>query len=362
MKKCIALTLAFLMLAALLTACGEKAPAATASTPAPAAPAGTEYKWDFAMKNNAIDDLKADCDQKGEVVTLEYDTPAYAVNDLLGVEETLHKRMNVYLPYGYDEAKQYNVLYLLHGTKGEADGPMEDFWMVQWGSDTLNVLDNMIKNGLCEPLIVVCPTYYSEVEGCELGDEQAKALSEKLNDNYIYAAESEDGGELDNPQNIWPVYFGQELRNNIIPAVESAYSTFAQGDISEENLIATRDHRAFAGLSRGSMTVARSGLTDNADIISYFGNYSGMWQKFDVFKTALTETYKDYPIGFWYNGNGKIDFAKKDHDAFMEQVKNEMTDTFTDGENFAYVILKDGGHMYKSWIADLYNSLLVFFH
>ena len=54
--------------------------------------------------------------------------------------------------------------------------------------------------------------------------------------------------------------------------------------------------------------------------------------------------------------------AKDNHDAFMEQVKAEMADTFVDGENYAYVILKDGAHMYKSWVVDLYNSLLVFFH
>ena len=338
-----------------LSGCGNKAPEPQVS------PAATEYKWEFAMKNTGIDELKTECDQKGSVVSLEYDTPAYAVNDLLGLNETIHKKMSVYLPYNYDESQTYNVLYLLHGTEGDADGPMEDFWLVQWGSETLNVLDNMIKNGLCDPLIVVCPTYYSRVDGHELGDNEAKALAEKRSDSYIYTSEAEDGGEVDNPQNIWPVYFGQELRNNIIPTVESTYSTYARKDVSESNLVATRDHRAFAGLSRGSMTVARSGLTDNADIFAYFGNYSGIWQELDTFKTALTQDYKDYPIKFWYNGNGKMDFAKPNHDEFMDKVKAEMPDTFTDGENFAYVVLKDGAHIYKSWLVDLYNSLLVFY-
>ena len=358
MKKTVALLLCALLFAALLAGCGEQP--APAPTPAPAAPTPA-YPWDFAMKNGSIDALKVECDQPGEVVTLEYDTPAYAVNDLLGLNETLHKSLTVYLPYGYDAAKPYNVLYLLHGTKGEADGPMEQFWLVQWGKETCAVLDNMIKNGLCEPLIVVCPNYYSPVEGHTLGDAEAKALSEKLGDDILFADKAEDGGELDNPQNIWPVYFGQELRNNIIPAVESVYSSYAQGDVSEANLIATREHRAFAGLSRGSMTVARSGLTDNADIFAYFGNFSGIWQQFAPFKTALTETFRDYPIRFWFNGNGKIDFAKENHEAFLAQVQAEMPDTFRDGENFAYVVLKDGAHMYKSWVVDLYNALLVFF-
>ena len=359
MKKILALILCLLAFGALLAGCGNSAPAAA---PTPAAPAAVEYKWDFAMKNAGIDALKAECDQKGQVVVLEYDAPAYAVNDLLGLNETVHKKMTVYLPYGYDSAKEYNVLYLLHGTKGDGDGPMEEFWLVQWGSETLNVLDNMIKNGLCEPMIVVCPNYYSYVDGHELTEDDAKALADKLGDQYIYSETAEDGGTPDNPQNIWPVYFGRELRSDIIPLVESTYSTYAKGDVSEANLIATREHRAFAGLSRGSMTVARAGLTENADIIAWFGNFSGMWQEFAPFKTALTETFKDYPIRFWYNGNGKVDFAKDNHDAFLEQVKAEMSDVFVDGENYAYVILKDGAHMYKSWVVDLYNSLLVFFH
>ena len=356
MKKILAAGLSALMLGALLTGCGTQTASPSPSTPATAA-AATEYAWDFAKKNNAIDDLKTPCDQQGTVVTLEYDTPAYAVNDLLGVDVTLHKALNIYLPYGYDETKQYNILYLLHGTEGDTDGPMEEFWLKQWGAQTLPVLDNMIKNGLCEPLIVVTPTYYSRVEGYPLGGSEAEALAEKLNDSYI-AGEGE-GDERE--QNIWPEYFGQELRNNIIPAVESQYLTYANKDTSEESLIASRDHRAFAGLSRGAMAVCRSGLTQNADIISWFGSYSGVWQEFDRFKGAMEGQFKDYDINFWYNGNGKGDFALENHEEFRDMTLEQLGDKFVDGENYAFVTLRDGGHMCMSWIVDLYNSLLVFF-
>ena len=357
MKKIFALALCILF-ALTLFACGTKEASPAQPTAAPAA----TYKWDFGKKNDAVNDIKnTPASQQGTIEEITYETPAYAVNDLLGADVTLTKTATVYLPYGYDESKQYNVLYLLHGTKGEADGPMEEFWLKQWGDTTRNVLDHMIESGLCDPVIVVCPNYYSYADGYELGNEQAKALSEKLNDSYIYADHAEDGGELDNPQNIWPVYFGKELRSNLIPAVEAKYSTFAGKDVSEANLIATREHRGFAGLSRGSMTVMRSGLCENADIIAYFGNFSGIWQEFDAFKTAMNDTFKEYPIKFWYNGNGKADFAKADHDAFLDKVKAELGDKFTDGENFAYVILRDGGHMYYSWLVDLYNSLLVFY-
>ena len=208
-QKPIALAMSALMLAGVLAGCGQGSGAQATPAPTPAAAATTEYQWDFGTKNNSIDDLKQPCDQQGTVVELEYDTPAYAVNDLLGLDETLHKKVCVYLPYGYDESKQYNILYLLHGTEGDTDGPMEEFWLKQWGDQTLPVLDNMIAQGLCDPVIVVTPTYYSRVEDHPLGEAEAKALAEKLGDSYI-GSEGE-GDELE--QNIWPEYFGQELRN-----------------------------------------------------------------------------------------------------------------------------------------------------
>lgn len=349
--------------AAALAACGSSSagsqpPAASATAQQPAA---AEYPWPFGKDKQAIEALKKECDQKGTVVELEYDTPAYAINELFGVEETLHKTATVYLPYGYDAAGQYNVLYLLHGTVGENDGPMERFWLEQWGKYTLPVLDNMIAQGLCEPVIVVCPNYYSPVEGYEVTDEMMKALSEQRNDSYLHSDTAEDGGTPDNPQNLWPVFFGQELRNAIIPAAEAAFATYAAGDVSEENLIATRDHRAMAGLSRGSMTVTRGGMMTNLDMISYFGNFSGIWAEPDQFKAVLEGEFAQYPVNFWFNGNGRGDFALDNHKAFVEQALAEMGDRFTDGVNYAFVSQKDGAHMYNSWIVDLYDALLVFF-
>ena len=143
--------------------------------------------------------------------------------------------------------------------------------------------------------------------------------------------------------------------------MEGKFSTYAGGDTGEESLIASRDHRAFAGLSRGSMTVCRSGLTQNADIIAWFGSYSGAWQEFDAMKEALEGEFAAYPIRFWYNGNGVGDFALPNHEEFRDLTLEQMGDRFVDGENYAFVTLTDGAHRYESWIADLYNSLLVFF-
>ena len=51
------------------------------------------------------------------------------------------KYANVYLPYGYDESKQYNIFYLMHGG-GENENTI-------FSSDVKlnNILDHMIMNG-----------------------------------------------------------------------------------------------------------------------------------------------------------------------------------------------------------------------
>ena len=69
-------------------------------------------KSDDAFKKNY---KTKECDEQGTIVAMEYDTPAYMFNELLGVNEMLHKKLYVYLPYGYDPATQYNILYLMHG-------------------------------------------------------------------------------------------------------------------------------------------------------------------------------------------------------------------------------------------------------
>lgn len=75
-------------------------------------------------------------------------------------------------------------------------------------------------------MIVVCPTYNNESD-TESSD---YSLALELTDNYH-----------------------NELINDLIPAVESTYSTYA-ADTTPDGLRESRDHRAFCGFSMGSVT------------------------------------------------------------------------------------------------------------
>lgn len=169
--------------------------------------------------------INSESEYPGTLVELEYDT--YESMTYEEQETVLHKRAIVYLPYGYSEDAQYNVFYLMHGG---------------WSDETTylgtpehpNVFKNILDNGIAEgkilPMIVVCPTYNNESDT----DSSDYSLALELTDNYH-----------------------NELINDLIPAVESTYSTYA-ADTTPDGLRESRDHRAFCGFSMGSVTTWRT--------------------------------------------------------------------------------------------------------
>ncbi|MDO4852502.1 MAG: alpha/beta hydrolase-fold protein [Clostridia bacterium] len=299
------------------------------------------YETEFILRGRVTESLKAAPEKVGTIEELTYTTHSYYLESLPeneGKEIVLEKTALVYLPSGYDASKTYNVMYLLHGT-----GEDEKCWLTFKGKDVVNVMENMAAQGLCDPVIIVTPTWYSP--------------------ETHYASQEEYNNDP-NPDG-WTSKFAAELRNDLIPAVEAKYATYAKGDTSSENLIATRDHRAFCGVSRGSMTVMKSGMMQNVDYIANFGNFSGVWTEVSELKEALTNTeFASYPIHFWYNGTGDADTvggANESHPAFYKQAMTELSDKFTDGMNAVMIIKKSSGHDYNAWLADFYNAMLRFY-
>ena len=351
MKKHLGKRLSALLLAALMVL----SLAASAAESAYTAP---EYPWSFIKKlpKKAAKYLE-EVEHHGTVERLTYTTHSYALeavaagsyvkaaddNDttpaidreaLCGSETefVMEKELYVYLPYGYDPARKYNVVYALHGTDAHAD-----YWVGESATakSAIKMYDYMIDKGECGPCIVVSPTYYSIPE-----------------DKMDLFPDYWDGDAL---ANVWPMYFWMEMRNEIIPLIDSTYSTYA----AEAD---ARDHRAFCGLSRGSMTTVNSIMMHCLDQFAYFGDFSGIWCDFDAFRATLESgEYKDLDIKFWYNGNGTTDFALENHEAFRDRCLTEMPDRFRDGDNYAWICFKGGSHAYNCWLPHLYNSMLVFF-
>lgn len=295
-----------------------------------------------------------ECALNGTLEEVTYTTHAYMLEESFGETDLMvDKFMYVYLPHGYDPEKQYNVLYLLHGS-GETAG----YWFGQdeyqgavfpyingakKGNITVQVLDNMIAQGLCEPLIVVTPSYYSYVEGYEIPDDKT---ADRM---------------------LWIDHFYMELENDIIPLIESRYSTYAQknadGSVSRESLVASRDHRGIAGLSMGSQAAFMTSLVYLPDFFGNIGLFSGpiTADAGEAISVLNSETFSELEFQFLFSGQGQMDFVHEQALTITDELVGVLNDRFIDGTNYAMVDTTWGEHTYKLWITCLINCLLVFY-
>ena len=137
----------------------------------------------------------------------------------------------VYLPEGYTTSKEdYPVLYLLHGSGDDETG-----WMTKGKAKA--ILDSLITNQLCPPMIVVMPNGYLEQTG------------------RYYAPESR----------LWMESTFEENFSNLIAWTEANYRT-----------IADKQHRAIAGLSMGGFHTMHTAALLN-QTFDYVGIFSALY-------------------------------------------------------------------------------------
>ena len=258
--------------------------------------------------------INSESEYPGTLVELEYDT--YESMTYEEQETVLRKRAIVYLPYGYTEDTQYNVLYLMHGG---------------WSDETTylgtpehpNVFKNILDNGIAEgkilPMIVVCPTYNNESDT----DSSDYSLALELTDNYH-----------------------NELINDLIPAVESTYSTYA-ADTTPDGLRESRDHRAFCGFSMGSVTTWRT-FQYCLDYFRYFMPSSGsLTTDGDYMASIVRDSGHDWDDFFIFAASGTDDFAYSSFKAQIEAMADVSDGTFryadNEREGNLYFLEQEGG-------------------
>lgn len=250
--------------------------------------------------------------QQGTLNKLTYDTwESFSYEQK---SNKITKEAWVYLPYGYTDEEEYNVFYLSHGgwsnettLMGTDDNP----------KSFKNVIDNAIQDGNIKPLIIVLPTYNN--------------TSENDSSDYSLAI------QLTNQ-------FHNELVNDLIPAVESKYSTYAK-DTTPQGLKESRDHRGFGGFSMGSvnkwntfrycldyfryfMPMSGSYTTDGeymADLVRQQG-YSA--QDFFIFAASGTDdfaysAFKAQIMAMANNSGGMFKLAKNESEGNMSFLERE---------------------------------------
>ena len=275
----------------------------------------------------------------GSVVNFTYETRNHKNDN----GKVYQKSALVYLPACYDEndtETEYNVLYLMHGG---GDSPKWFLGGEGLKSRFTRMLDHMIFTGEIEPMIVCAVSYYEEYNG--------DATQNCLNFHY-------------------------ELMNDVIPAFETTYNTYAE-DVTPAGLAASRTHRAFGGFSMGAVTTW-SVFENCLDSFAYFMPMSGdCWalgmtagnsrakQTAEHLADKVAESGKTAEEFIIYSGCGTSDSANPNLTPQINAMK-QLTDTFILCENFAngnlYQCIVPGGHDINSVNQVLYSGVPNLFH
>lgn len=266
----------------------------------------------------------------GTLVDLNYSTyESFSYQDKTRV---LKKRAVVYLPYNYNEKEKYNVVYLMHGG---------------WSNETTylgtpdrphpfkNVLDHALADKKMTPMIVVCPTYNN--------------LSEKDSSDYNLAIELTNN-------------YHHELVNDLMPAVAETFHTYSK-DGSKASLKESRDHRAFIGLSMGSVATWRT-FQYCLDYFRYFMPSSGSITNNGSLLAEMVRrqkhTWQDF---FIFAASGTDDFAFASFTNQIMAMKDEKSGIFkyannSEDGNLYYLIQEGNEHNLEAAIQYFYNGMI----
>lgn len=244
----------------------------------------------------------------------------------------LDKTAYVYLPYGYSKDRPYDVFYLMHGGWSDETtylGTPENPNVLK------NVIDHAIQDKKMEPMIVVCPTYNNESPD----DSSDYSLALRLIDNYH-----------------------NELVNDLLPAIEGKYSTYAE-ETSVEELKASRDHRAFAGFSMDSVATWHT-FQYCLDYFRYFLPSSGNLTSDGAYMESMVTDSGHKPEDFFiYAMSGTKDFAYAGFSSQIEAMLHAPGGIFTasdteSGGNLAYRVQEGNMHDGDAAMQYIYNGLI----
>lgn len=270
---------------------------------------------------------------QGSVVSIDYDSKDY-VRDGSDVTKTAY----VYLPYGYDDADtetRYDIIYLMHGWGGREG---EYFFM---GDGSIkNMLDHLIENGEIPPIIAVSATFYNKNS-----DRSFEGSDKELRE------------------------FHQDFVNHLMPAVEGKYHTYAVST-SKEDLISSRDHRAFGGFSLGSVTTWMEFCYDSEYIryflpmsgaCWYYGGYGNYYpeETCDFFEKLIKEHNLNERGYFIYAATGTNDSVRDQVEIQMREML-KRNNVFTP-DHVVYYQKEGGYHDFDAVREYLYNALPLFF-
>lgn len=191
-----------------------------------------------------------------------------------------------------------------------------------------------------EPFIIVCPTYNNESPS--------------------------DSGDYTLAFDTLTVNYHNELINDLIPAVEGKYSTYAE-TTSPEDIKKSRDHRAFGGFSMGSVTTWHTFL-HCLDEFRYFLPMSGAVDTTGtMLDKVVTESGHKWNDFFIFAATGTSDFACSQFTSQIQGMLGMESRNFREADNemdgnLAFRIKEGYSHDGKASMEYTYNGMLWFWN
>lgn len=272
---------------------------------------------------------------QGTVEVLWYDSKDYTSSS----KPATRKPAYVYLPYGYDPSQKYDVIYLLHGWTGVA----QEYFLGRSGNGKtplVHLFDNMIQRGRTRPFIAVSPTWDK--------DNQSKDWGESTREAAV---------------------FSQEYVNDLIPAVETHYSTYLE-KADEEGILASRGHRAIGGFSLGSITtwyVFEQAFPYSSKYLPMSGDNWSQGMFGGAYYPDETAKYlADLVNVSAYKNDFYVWYAVGTRDSRIDQTHNQalamgmLTETFN-SSNFSYHQKEGGQHDLNAVWEFIYNAFPFFY-
>ncbi len=226
------------------------------------------------------------------------------------------RRMNIYLPPTYGKTdEKFPVFYLLHGSGGD-----ENAW-IELGN-IARIMDNLIAEGKCKPMIVVIPN----------GNFGKQAAAGETYENLDYKPVM---------TNFLPHYKDGSYETAFPEIVNYVDATF--------NTIADKAHRAIAGLSMGGMHTLMISA-NYPDLFDYVGlysagvNFTGIDMEgipaYANLDAKLAAQAKKGVKCYWI-GLGKDDFLYDANQALMQRM---------DKDGLKYIYHESTrGHLWSNW-------------
>jgi enterochelin esterase family protein len=227
------------------------------------------------------------------------------------------RRMTVYLPPSYDGKKRFPVMYLLHGHGGDETA---------WGDlgRTSQIMDNLIAEGKCVPMIVVMPN----------GNPTCNAAP-----GWWHEGMYTPDGNAFNRRGAKATM--EESFMDIVNYVDNHYKT-----------IAKRSARAVTGLSMGGgHTFGISRLYPN--MFDYYGLQSAACRmpreiQPNTPNSKLNQDF-DGQMARLFASNPKLFWIAIGKDDFLMQMNTELRQ-YLDAHNYKYEYYEnDGGHIWRNW-------------